>query len=103
MLKQNLRFEYAHQVIPIILKSSSHADIYYGMDELEMKKIKIVLAKYSSHTDFLSLPNKVTVGLHPFKWNQMGQSYRIDMDKKVSVQLNTLVEVVANQPIFSQG
>jgi hypothetical protein len=97
------RFEYPQSEIPLILRSSFQDDMYYGVDILESRKMKIILAKYGSRHSFHSLPGKVSLNLHPFVWDRLKQVFRIELTRKVPIQLNTLEEAIINHPIFEEG
>ena len=97
------RFEYPQSEIPLILRSSFQDDMFYGVDILESRKMKIILAKYGCRHSFHTLPGKVTLTLHPFVWDRIKQVFRIELNRKVPIQLNTLEEAVINYPIFDEG
>ena len=92
-MKYNARFDFPPGEIKLILKSSFHQDSYYGVDTFESKRLKILMAKYGVRKGFHSLPGHLTATLHPFTWNRLKQNFKVDMNRKVSIQINTLEEV----------
>ncbi len=97
------RFEYPKNEITLILRSSYQDDMYYGVDILEGRKMNIILAKYGCRHSFHCLPGKVSLNLHPFVWDRIKQAFRIELNRKVPVQLNTLEEAVIHYPVFYEG
>jgi hypothetical protein len=96
------KLEYPQDNIPLILQSSYCEDEFYGVDRFESKRMRIILAKYGCRHCFHTLPSHVTSELHPFAWDKPGQCFRIRMDHKVTVHLNTLEEAIVNHPIFEE-
>ena len=103
MSKHTAKFEYPHSEIKLVLRNSYIEDEYYGVDIFESKRLKIVLAKYGCRRSFHTLPGHVTAELYPFVWNRMRQCFRIQMNKKVTVHINSLEEAIVNYPIFEEG
>lgn len=102
MVHHAARLEYPHAEIPLILRSSYKANVYYGVDLFESRRMKIILAKYGCRHSLHTLPGHVVAELHPFEWDRLNQCYRIRMDKKTAVHLNTLEEMIVNYPIFQK-
>lgn len=103
MTPHPVKLEYPNTEIPLVLRSTYKENTYYGVDQLERKKLKIVMRKFGCRRNFHSLPGRVIASLYPFVWDRLQQCYRIQLDKKVSVLLNTLEEAVVNHPIFEEG
>jgi hypothetical protein len=93
MSKHNARFDYPKNDYHIVFQSSINDDEYYGIDELERKKLKIIQSKYGCRHCFHTLPDKVTLDLHKFTWSEENNCFEIE-PKKVRVQLNTLEEAI---------
>ena len=102
-MTRSVRFEYPIREIALILRNSYQEDAYYGVDLFESRRLKIVLAKYGCRQNFHTLPGKVMANLHPFTWDHTKQVFRIDMNRKIAIQLNTLETAVVNHPIFEQS
>ena len=100
MSRLTARFEYPQKQIPLVLQNSYAEDIFYGVDTFERKRMRIVLAKYGSRHCFHTLPGHITAELHPFVWDRLKQCFRIQMDQKVKVRLNSLEEAIVTHPIF---
>jgi len=100
MAQYAAKLEYPQTEIPLVLRSSYEEDTYYGVDLLESRKLKIILRKYGCRHSFHALPGRVTADLHPFIWDRIKQCFRIQLDKKITVHLNTLEEAIVNHPIF---
>lgn len=100
MAHYTARLDYPRSEIPIVLRSSYMDDTYYGVDLFESKRMKIILAKYGCRHSFHSLPGHVTANLYPFVWDRLKQHFRIRMDEKISVHLNTLEEMIVNYQVF---
>lgn len=94
MSRYNAKLIYPHERFRVILQSSEHVDEFYGLDELESRKLKIIQAKYGCRHCFHTLPENVSLNLNKFRWDEENQYFQIDSDKKVSVQLNTLEETI---------
>lgn len=103
MSQHAVRFEYPHDQIYLILRNSYQEEAYFGVDKFESKRLKIILAKYGCRHSFHTLPGQLTVDMHPFTWDRLGQCFRIELDKKVPVHLNTLEEAVVNYHAFDEG
>jgi hypothetical protein len=88
------KFDYPKGKFLLILQNSGYTDEYYGVDELEYKKLRIILAKYGCRHCYHVLPDKVRLDLQKFRWNEACQIFQTESDKKVSVQLNTLEETI---------
>ncbi len=97
------KFEYPHNEIKLVLRNSYIEDEYYGVDSYEIKRLKIILAKYGCRRSFHTLPGHVTAELHPFVWNKLNQCFRIQINKKVTVHLNAFEEAIVNYPIFEES
>jgi hypothetical protein len=93
-MSYNAKLVYPRDRYRLILQSSDNIDEFYGLDELESKKLKIIQAKYGCRHCFHTLPESVSLNLNKFLWNEECQCFQIDTEKKVSVQLNTLVETI---------
>lgn len=102
-MRSVVRLEYPYMEIPLILKSSYKEDTYYGVDRFESKKLKIILNKYGCRKSFHSLPGSVTVTVFPFVWDRIKQCFRIELAKKMNVQLNTLEGAIMHYPIIEGG
>jgi len=96
------KFEYSHSEIKLVLRNSYIEDEYYGVDSFEIKRLKIILAKYGCRHSFHTLPGHVTADLHPFVWNKLSQCFRIQMNKKVTVHLNALEEAIVSYSQFKE-
>ena len=94
MGRYNAGLLYPKEKFHIILQSSSKSDEYYGLDDLERRKLRIIQAKYGCRHCFHTLPDQVTLQLNKFIWNNTMQCFEIDFNKKVSVKLNTLEETI---------
>ncbi len=103
MSQHNAKFVYPQSEIKFVLRNSYIEDEYFGVDNFESKRLKIVLAKYGCRRSFHTLPGHITAELHPFVWNKLGQCFRIQMNTKVSVHLNSLEEAIVNYSIFEEG
>ena len=100
MAHHSIKLEYPHDQIPLVLRSSYKEDTYYGVDHFESKKIKIVQAKYGCRHSFHTLPGKLTASLHPFTWDRLERCFRIELDQKETVHLNTLEEAIMHYQGF---
>ncbi len=80
----------------IILQSSLQTDEFYGLDDLERRKLKIFQAKYGCRHCYHTLPDHVTLNLNKFYWNESKGCYEIDLKNKTSIRLNTLEEAIIN-------
>jgi hypothetical protein len=96
------KLEYPINRIPLILQNSYVADEYFGVDNYERKRLRIVMAKYGCRHCFHNLPGHVAAELHPFVWDQLEQCFRIQLERKVKVHLNTLEEAIVTHPIFEE-
>jgi hypothetical protein len=103
MSRHAVKFEYPHKEIFMILRNSYKENEYYGVDKFESKRLKIILAKYGCRHSYHTLPGKLTSTMHPFSWDKLSQCFRIEMDKKVPVHLNTLEEAVVHHHYFEKG
>lgn len=103
MSRHAVKFEYPHDEIFLILRNSYNEDEYYGVDKFESKRLKIILAKYGCRHSFHTLPGQLIADMHPFSWDKISQCYRIEMDKKVPVHLNTLEEAIVHYHILEEG
>jgi hypothetical protein len=103
MSRSAVKFEYPHDEIILILRNSYKEDEYYGVDKLESKRLKIILAKYGCRHSYHTLPGQLTSDIHPFTWDRLSQCFRIEMDIKVPVHLNTLEEAVVHYHIIEEG
>jgi len=103
MSRHAAKFEYPNNEIKLVLRNSYIEDEYYGVDTFESKRLKIVLAKYGCRHSFHTLPGHITAELYPFVWNKPGQYFRIQMNHKVTVHLNSLEESIVNYPIFEES
>lgn len=95
MSRYNAKLDFPKNYL-LIFQSSYNEDEFYGLDEFESRKLKIIQAKYGCHHCFHTLPDNVTLDLHPFVWNRETQSFTPILDNKVTVQLNTLEESIIN-------
>jgi|GEM_PF-3126862 len=86
------KFEYPRQKIEMILRNSYIEDEYYGIDTFELKRLKIILARYGCRQSFHALPGHITADLYPFVWNKFGRCFRMKTNQKVTVHLNALEE-----------
>ncbi|QQS52441.1 MAG: hypothetical protein IPM71_06830 [Bacteroidota bacterium] len=93
MSRHNARFDYPKQDYHIVFQSSINENDYYGMDELERKKLKIIQAKHGCRHCFHTLPDNLTLDLHKFTWNDATNCFEIE-PRKVRVRLNTLEEAI---------
>jgi hypothetical protein len=103
MSHRDAKFEYPKSDITLVLRNSYIEDEYYGVDNYESKRLKIVLTKYGCRHSFHTLPGHVTAELYPFVWNKLNQCFRIHMKQKVTVHLNALEEAIVNYPIFEES
>ena len=103
MSRHAVRFEYPHDEIQLILRNSYKENEYFGLDKFETKKLRIVLAKYGCRHSFHTLPGQLMADMHPFAWDKLSQCFRIEMDNKVSVHLNTLEEKIVHYHILEEG
>ncbi len=94
MERHDARLDYPKDKYHLILQSSSNTNEFYGLDELERKKLKILLAKYGCRHCFHVLPDNVYLEMHPFSWNELSESFEIQSDGRVRTQLNTLEEAI---------
>lgn len=93
MSSHNAHFKYLSKDYQLVLRSSYNEDEFYGVDEFESKKLKIIQARYSCRHFFHTLPDNVTLDLHKFTWNAEHNSFEAEK-RKVVVQLNTLEEAI---------
>ncbi len=93
MSKHGARLKYPNLGYHIIFQSSFSDDEFYGLDEFERKRLKIIQAKYGCRHCFHTLPDEVHLNLHKFTWNEEEHCFKVE-DKQVSVQLNTLEEAI---------
>lgn len=94
MSKYCANLVYPKDKFHIILQSSGRRDKFYGLDELERRKLKIIQAKYGCRHEFHTLPDQVALNLNEFFWSEHKESFEINLKNKVSVRLNTLEEVI---------
>ncbi len=93
MSKHGARLKYPNLGYHIIFQNSFNDDEFYGLDEFERKKLRIIQARYGCRHCFHTLPDKVHLDLHKFVWNEREHCFEVE-DKKVSIQLNTLEEAI---------
>jgi hypothetical protein len=93
MSKLDAHLKYRREDCHIVFQSSISENEYYGIDEVERKKLKIIQAKFGCRHCFHTLPDKVTLNLHKFIWNNENSCFEIE-PRKVTVQLNTLEEAI---------
>ncbi len=96
------KFDYPHDQIALILQNSYTENEFYGVDKFESKRMRIILAKHGCRHCFHTLPGHVTSELYTFAWNNLEQCFKIQMDHKIKVHLNTLEEAIVNHPIFEE-
>ncbi len=96
MAKHPVNLEYSHEEYPLILQHSYRKEEFYGLSVYENKKMKIILAKYGCQHCFHTLPSHIHIELHPFIWNDSKNTFTVNPNEKVSVQLNQLEEAVIN-------
>lgn len=96
MTHYSARLVYPKQEFRIVLQSSIRSNEYFGVDDLERKKLKIILAKYGCRHCYHNIPKQVTLDLNKFTWNSNKACFEIDRNTKVSVQLNTLEECIVD-------
>ncbi|MBN2484504.1 MAG: hypothetical protein JXB34_00885 [Bacteroidales bacterium] len=94
MIRRNARLVYPKERFHTVLQSSVSVDEFYGLDDLESKKLKIIQAKYGCRHCFHNLPDNVVLNLNKFYWNEELQCFVIDTGKQVSVRLNKLEETI---------
>lgn len=94
------KFDYPHDLIHVILRSSLKENVFFGVDKFESKRIRILLAKHGTRNEFHTLPGHLTANLYPFIRDRIRQTYRLDENRLVPVQLNTLEEVIVLKPVF---
>lgn len=94
MSEHSANLVYPKDKFHVILQSSSKSGEFYGLDELERRKLHIIQAKYGCRHCFHSLPDQVTLTLNKFYWDENKNCYEVDLHKKVSVKLNTLEEAI---------
>jgi hypothetical protein len=94
MNRHPAKLNYPREKFKLIVQSSEYSDEFYGVDEFELKKLHIILAKYGCRHTFHILPDKVSLMLHKFYWNEASQYFEIDFDRKFEVKLNTLEETI---------
>ena len=99
-----VKLVYPKERFDLILQNTEISETYYALDEIEMNKLKVIQAKYGCNKNFQTLPDSISLNLFTFFWNEECQCFEIDVDKKVSVQLNLLEESVEeyaeNQTFF---
>lgn len=93
MTRHNARLDYSRKDYQIVFQSSVNTDEYYGMDDLERRKLKIIQAKYGCRHCFHTLPDNISLDLHKFTWNDENECFEVE-NEKVRVQLNTLEEAI---------
>jgi len=96
MKAHNVKLIYPKDQFHIILQNSEKVDEFYAIDEFERKRLKIIQAKYGCRHCFHTLPDKVTLNLNKFFWNEECQCFQIETDQKVKVRLNTLEEAIVD-------
>ena len=94
MTGHNAKLVYPHERFRLILQNSDNVDEFYGVDELESRKLKIIQAKYGCRHCFHILPDSVTLNLNTFVWMEDSKCFQIDTSQKISVQLNSLEEAI---------
>ena len=102
MRRHDARLVYPHERYHLVLQNSEGNDEFYGLDELESKKLKIFQAKYGCRHCFHILPDSARLNLNKFSWNGESQCFEIDEKNKVSVQLNKLEETIVEYQIDVQ-
>jgi hypothetical protein len=90
MRRHDAKLVYPPERYQLVLQNPNGNDEFYGLDELESKKLKIFQAKYGCRHCFHILPDSARLNLNKFVWDEQSQSFQIDTKNKVSVQLNTL-------------
>ena len=103
MSQKATKFIFPHDKIRLVLRNSYKENEFFGVDMFESKRIHIILAKYKSHHSFHQLSGKLTAYMHPFTWDKLSQCYRIEMDKKVLIQMNKLEEAFVHYPINTES
>ncbi len=96
MTHYSARLIYPKQEFRIILQSSVKSNEYFGVDDLERKKLKIIQAKYGCRHCYHNIPPHVTLDLNKFNWNPKKACFEIDYNTKVQIQLNTLEECIVD-------
>lgn len=90
------RLVYPKQEFQVILQNSKSSNEFYGVDQFELKKLNIIMAKYKCRHSYNSLPDHITLDLNKFVWNGHKACYDIDMNSKISIRLNLLEEAIMN-------
>lgn len=93
MSRYNARFDYSKKDYQLVFKSSINDDEFFGIDEFERKKLKIIQAKYGCRHCFHTLPDNVSLDLHKFTWNDEKNCFEIGSIKE-KVRMNTLEEAI---------
>jgi len=96
MERHNARLDYPKNEFRIILQSSRNSNEFYGLNDLQRKTLKIILARYGCRHTFHVLPDHAALDMHRFLWNEMSETFEIEKDMTVSVNLNTLEETIVD-------
>lgn len=101
MSPQTAKFDFPGEEIQYILRNSYSDKAFYAVDKFESKRLKILMAKYGCRNSLHTLPGHLTANFFPFIWDRIKQCYRMDDERKVTVQLNTLEEAVIMHPLYT--
>lgn len=88
---------YPREKYRTILQTVAKNDEFFGLNELESKKLRIILAKYGRKHRFDTIPDYVTLELNRFYWNCAKFCFEINEYQNIRVKLNTLEEIVVEK------
>lgn len=94
MANLNAQLIYPKQEFTLILQNSNIPNEFFGVDELERKKLRIIQAKFGCRHCFHNLPDSVMLDLNRFEYNMHKSCFEINRSRKVSVRLNELEETI---------
>ena len=78
----------------LILRDSFKDDTYYGLDEFDIRYMKIVQAKFGCHNSFHTIPDRVKMEMAPFEWSEIRQKFVLREKRRRAIQLNQLENMV---------
>ena len=94
-MKYLAQFEYPKEY-KMILRDSYKENIYYGLDDFDCRYLKIIQSKFGCLNSFHTIPDRVKMEMAPFDWSEIKKKFVLNENKRHTVQLNRLENMVIN-------